>query len=74
MNLTSLATRLSQVWLALLIAGAFSLATPLRADCVVVFGDGSAYLVRCGFGTCYLSQGSARVRISPTMASDLCGG
>ena len=73
MNLKSLSTRMSRVWFALLIAGGWSLGTPLKADCAVVFGDGSAYLVRCGFGKCTLSQDNATVKISVALANDLCG-
>ena len=72
MNIKSIAKRLSRVWLALLLAGAWSLGTPLRADCVVVSGDGSAILIRCGYGTCTASNGRVTIRISPESARALC--
>ncbi len=74
MNLTSLATRLSRVWVALLIAGAWSLGTPLQADCVVVSGNGTAILIRCGSGSCTASNGHVQVPISPDLARTLCDG
>lgn len=74
MNLKSLATRLSRVWVALLIAGAWSLGTPLRADCVVVNGDGNTYLIRCGSGDCTASNGHVTVLISAESARALCDG
>ncbi len=75
MNLKPLATRLSRAWLALLIAGAWSLGTPLRADCVVVTGSGNTYLIRCGLGSCTASNGRGiTVPISPESARALCDG